>query len=712
MTVQAIPNTIESGTELAFAMDNEYDWYFDISNPYTPSEVIKQIVEDMDAGATWEEVVVSYDLNSLVGTWRKTWKHSMGRVSPFMRAEEQGEPPHLRDAWNPTKPGFSSATHWHGARSNQPPAIDDCCNWSKDIKRTEQNGEGGLNSIVVLAGDYSSYCKEGWLVFLYTSEAAWAYGTITKVWTEGTEVGDPARNPETFIRLNIDASGYQQIKGNTYISTRHDPIEIEYVKQSDDSWEVYPAYALTADILLEMRRLLRQIKYIDIDPTIVMKAGGEESPSFGSNGTMSEVISEMTAWATPLKLDAGNWAIAGNYPIEVRANINAVGMKDLPWWTAWRDDGYVYTQAIEWTGVAVRSDPENDSLVNQLLWSSADTVMANITYRSHVIGALNKYHFSQGISGGSTLAMVEVSGDAVTKKMRVTMTKNEDWHYLLPTNLFPTASDYDQVHIGGWAIVDLMAVADEFTLVIDWDKVPSSVWKRDTSLIQYPVDNLPEADYNPPQPNPPVFTTEPYAYFEYDATNEIFELWIKAISCYCEDIEESGDVKYRLVGLAEAPITVYQTDNIITEQIAEISLSEAIGPLFYLDGDTSNPSGTIARIPCNHGGVIAVDDEVEIFEGTWVGVFTVVVVSDSTHFDIDAGYYIVTTYNGSQTVRKFDGFVLADWIKTAYANYQFKLQTKDQATPTNNESIQSDEETLIAPTQWPLEIYKDAKNYD
>ncbi len=92
------------------------DWYFDPlilgvslnrSTVYYPPplvEYILQQIQDQEPNHTWPEILTNYDID-IAGTYRRTWKYSMGRVSSFMRSYEMGSPPHRKDEWNPN-PAF------------------------------------------------------------------------------------------------------------------------------------------------------------------------------------------------------------------------------------------------------------------------------------------------------------------------------------------------------------------------------------------------------------------------------------------------------------------------------------------------------------------------------------------------------------------------------------------------------------------------------
>ena len=95
----------ESGSELFLKNLGQFDWYYDDDTPYVPLSIIEAataheaaIQEPAESGLSADLLLTKWDAKP-IGTYRRTWKHTLGRVSPWMRSKEMGEP--TRATWNP-----------------------------------------------------------------------------------------------------------------------------------------------------------------------------------------------------------------------------------------------------------------------------------------------------------------------------------------------------------------------------------------------------------------------------------------------------------------------------------------------------------------------------------------------------------------------------------------------------------------------------------
>lgn len=71
----------------------QYDWWWDSAYPYVP-DALKDL-RDAEGAANWPLPC---------GCWRRTWRHSMGRVGTIMWPGESGEPPeYFPDQWSVTQ---------------------------------------------------------------------------------------------------------------------------------------------------------------------------------------------------------------------------------------------------------------------------------------------------------------------------------------------------------------------------------------------------------------------------------------------------------------------------------------------------------------------------------------------------------------------------------------------------------------------------------
>lgn len=79
----------EGAIELLLKKVDSFDWYYDKAHSWVWNDLIKARFEEaIPQGAGNEDT--EYTLSD--GTWRRTWKQGMGRLSTKMRAYEEGEP--------------------------------------------------------------------------------------------------------------------------------------------------------------------------------------------------------------------------------------------------------------------------------------------------------------------------------------------------------------------------------------------------------------------------------------------------------------------------------------------------------------------------------------------------------------------------------------------------------------------------------------------
>jgi hypothetical protein len=396
------------------------------------------------------------------------------------------------------------------------------------------------------------------------------------------------------------------------------------------------------------------------------------------------------------------------------------------------------------------------------------------------------------------------------------------WHFFIPQIKFPPygidnhyigSPPTGYIVIGGEAVIWIYDIKTDLTDIFverDWQDIPDEVWEPcfighiDASLTSI-------LDMKAPRPNPPKFTTDPFVYFKlvkpydpgefpswepgpynegdirssgsdwYQAKQNIvdentspqnnpaewlwisphFEMRIKSEIGYCEDYEGSNPVRYKMVGVDDAPSSDwtmvrcgYYSPDVWVKDLPLPS------PIALADGPTSNPSGTQTKIYIS--GTVTADDRIE-FKHTALnnGMWNVVSVGNDgggNYLIIDKGWYqeeifydgvynATRTYNENEYVAsglyiyrskvndnldntpsshqtewekicgKGSGCDIAyaalynwsdiytedDWEADEVKNYQFKAQTKDNASP-QNESRLSPAVDVIEPETYPAEM--------
>jgi hypothetical protein len=250
----------ESSFEFLKQQQDLFDWYWDAEYPYIPFGL--RVIKTAHVASGYNDA----NFPEPVGTWRRTWKYSMGRpsssgVPKFMRAAEKGAPtqgnypgdmsfdclqPDGTDAYN-VKFIFPLGTF-----VSTIPVISDFTNWSYSIVDVTDG------NLIEISGDHAANLHVGALVYLGSGTAIAGYPDSANVVT--VEVIDGS----TFVRLNIDvatiwtaASETLTVCGDERLSARHDPVQMDGISG------ITPTYEITADLLNELREFIGYYQWFE-----------------------------------------------------------------------------------------------------------------------------------------------------------------------------------------------------------------------------------------------------------------------------------------------------------------------------------------------------------------------------------------------------------------------------------------------------------------
>jgi len=319
----------ESGAEYARDSFESYDWAFDFLLPYIPSYIVEKITDleinppnlDPALTASRGKLFEFYDLKNLAGTYRKTYRYSMGRVSPFMRSYEMGTPKHLRDPWRPNTTdqiyvgypvGLFNAggkNHWPGARTRDFPPISEFDTNFAAVKKWIDKHKFTVN------GDVTAGLHSGWVIHfcnsgtdkISASDGVMQWAAIVRREYD-SELG------ETTIWLDREVNGKQQIGWNPRISERHDAVCL-----ADGT----PKYELLARLLYEMHEILEVITLKEVHPVwtskVVSWGGGNNSQNgmpYEGSPAGARASAWRRAWAQKnydVVANRGNWTSGATY---------------------------------------------------------------------------------------------------------------------------------------------------------------------------------------------------------------------------------------------------------------------------------------------------------------------------------------------------------------------------------------------------------------
>ena len=735
----------ESGFELFLKKSGSYDWYFDYDYRkrftagdntflvYTQADIIVRVLERViNEGLDWPTAIADFDLTS-VGSWRRTWKYSLGRISPYMRSREMGEPSR-HDTWNPDPLKWDKTTQgdWYGSRKETFPLISEFDDKSKAIISTADE------FTFKVASDITADLKVGWLVHLTTSISQKIYDGANWIPAASvTAIVYDSETDKTTVKTTERYSGYSLLMWNKEVSQRHDAGQIIY----NDDMTKEPEYELTAHVIKEMHELLLlniyTLAYVGITNLKYgyfkrdNKIGDTLQPRAWVAKYHDEMMAEFnwdpTTWPGGGSLDVrsyviGAWRdVAGTWStwygaVEVACGVRFETIAFIP--VIYLGSGKLTAQDL--------SDLSHSLLIRLAHYDSVDLSGQPGTPWPGAAGEVGIPKFTQRLLGiTNTIVTAAIDQEYGYNYLPALPRAGNAYLFMIPEvnpatwiwepETVPGQTLYNFGGICEMGIDDI--IGDDAIWKLDWENVPIAVWHLGR-IGHIDAPRAPYIDTQPPRPNPPIFHSRPQAYFEYileqgspgdvDYIAEHFDLYIKAESILCQDYEGSDPVKYRIVGEDSAPTGEWTTSRTCLVKIKELTRAEAERetkrslPAIA----TTKPSGTVTRFTFPHSKGITTGD-ILVFEGTLQsdGEQTIVNVdSAGTYFDIDKGMYIAETPSGATIYNKSKGFDTLDWQYEAAKDYKFAIQAKDANVPHNNISDISEYVLVAEPETWPMEL--------
>jgi hypothetical protein len=260
-----------------------HDWYFDMEHPWIPSTIVEYAYGQamfpyVGSDSSWispEILLEKWDCYP-VGTYRRTWMHTLGRKTPWIRSYEMGTPAHRKDAWNPqfsftyeghsygytptygnrgsgvvssnqcSRLDYDSSSKWMGARTNQMPLVTDFDNTYRAITAFELEAIAWIDGGTYLAG---AFC----------SDNGYVYYSKVDVLNKNTA---PSQNPDEWVNVTNYTFA---VDGNLTIP---DDYLSDYLK---DGWQIHIASELNAPIDECSAEYILAYKYDEtLDKTIFM----------------------------------------------------------------------------------------------------------------------------------------------------------------------------------------------------------------------------------------------------------------------------------------------------------------------------------------------------------------------------------------------------------------------------------------------------------
>ena len=742
-----------------------YDWYFDTNYIYWPDSV-QEAKDDFEGFQVWR--------GAPLGTWRRTWKHTMGRVrNGFMRSSEMGAPTssgYDYAIWDGAYSETIQQPYWCGIHTAEFPDRDEFDTTFKADVELSASGKSGL-----WAGGTSLPPLNKMITCFDPADES----TVKNVYVVKI-VGNLVYFSDTVLDVSYADEGKDWVKvgWNTNIQDRHDGIAVD----CDTTGSCYPKYKLHWKMVQHAYKVLENV-YRRYD------AGVTAQYTF-----LNVPIDDIGTFETPLSGKTATWAfsviksdIAQRWPDEPILDTNGFV-------AGWRysgthghnSGGYSLTSATvsEFRcGLKIdepTTDDEQQDLYELLNSKPIITVKYQPREESDPDGQFNYDHgdsdkplfgdvvlgppvvYSDGINhikpvtiAGVTIPTASHGGD--TSDVYTTMSTGgltTDWTYFTgsdggwsvsnkhlnttqPVNIDSGDPEtYNETFIGSGVGI-LIIQAKDLVGQLDYDAVPTTVFNEDDGRFRIPAgepEGTPDADTNPPVPNPAQVNLKGKLSFEIheDPISEVKSIHtvVTVTASPAEDLEGSTPVWYRAISKDHEDTVINQSWG-----SSPICSFEPVNPVHYDDlvtGDST--SDYIGRKYTYTGTPTALDAEFEVYDDEdpsavltyWKFEFSNTMrgnqsifagdkvwipdVSEADTFTIvqaTASYIIIARAEEpaaltSKPIFDVSGYNLSDWNVDDLSDMTVAVQYKDDE---GNETEISEFVEIEPADAWPLDVY-------
>jgi len=479
-----------------------YDWYFDTATPYTPGWTLAARWDLIQAGPPWSDDVDKW-YPPPTGTWRRTWKYSLGKIHPTrMRAYEAGAPAGedwpsrkfvntdldltydatFSSPWIGIKDGYWTYNHsteqhvWHDVSDvDYAPDDSDFSNFNYVIDVTET----GYTFTV----DYDKTSK-----FIPGST----------IWFEGESTGmsvidSKYTGGKTYVQVGTELTtgdDGKTVYGDTRLAARHDPVQVA---------AGVPQFEAYHDILQDCYEIVSvlKLKYAPVSILERDTRDGGDAPEWYST---EQAVALAGIAAMPEAGDPDTWE--GEYAcIGKVMNIERVPNDDGGYKYHQRGMGNLNAQVRYLAAMRIVAIDE-----------AVDKVYVRMGFQNSVDNPPIDRHYTVTfrIPGGGT---VSIPPDGIKYYYWAALNSSayEDWFILgedIPYRLTVPCTINGAIWQASVIVTYGLNLTDSCVYEFDWDGFDDEIWDRDITRATR-IEQDPEDDDDPPVPDPPSFATEP-----------------------------------------------------------------------------------------------------------------------------------------------------------------------------------------------------------
>ena len=737
----------QSGFELYLKQRGIHDWYFDTEYPWMP--MTQAACRFMADNYTTNKTLADYP--APIGTWRRTWRNTLGRIRPLIRPFEMGTPimgnypkaqPQLQPViYNPwdyaaALQGVYNVTWPTGCFVSTMPTLNDFFETVKPIQQVMPVALTGRRAWVSIQGDYR-YVAEIPATPAATGTPAQPavpargikkanvviVGNDVNRYIECYVMTEVQYDPETnltWMELDKDVQGFQFLCHDSRVSARHDPVQVDY-KLVRNEWVARPQYQITAALMNEMRELLHGITFERISVELDIRT----TSGYGAGFSMPEFAPLVqTNRALAISQQINDPEQLGGGTIVWRAGDEYIGR--------WKP--FTLPQVPEYItgayGGATGPATLASAIVKSFVRATSDcTYVANAAYCKMKVQ--HTYHtsaysfevvenvqsFSLGVNGG----WVVFEGAFSTLFTEVDSAYN-------PFLIARSDNSY----------LALQVAFDTFVQRYHFIQAPDWVWNRDLTGAIEPRYTLVD-DIKPPTPDDLQQRVLPQAYFKYyppqfkyDVNGEIvrettapynivllpeyWELRAGVECCLAEDLEGSNPVYYQAKidtpNAAANTEAEWTTSRNLDWLLKTYTLAEVDIDIPFIPTACTDMGGGTTRITLDTRGIIKVGDEISFWStaysnsGVWKS-YTVTAAA-ATYLEFSEATFVPRVFDANSRITlngEVRGYDLEQWKLEPYYECDVRVRSKDNNSPIQNVGEWSTTTLkLQAPPKWPFEL--------
>ena len=588
----------------------EFDWWFDKATPFTPGWVLSARWSMINEGSPPPgEAAADKAYPKPTGTWRRTWKYSLGKIHPVrMQAKEAGDP--TGDTWPAQKICSSCNTStsydntffspWIGVHDGYWTAAWDGDDWVQtwhddtDIDYTPEDSD--FSNF-----DYEITVEDNGCIFTVAGDRVSKFSPGSTIWFEGASTGmgvvySKYAGGVTTVQVDTElttADDGKTVYGDTRLAARHDPVQIADGVSHIEAYHniLQDCYEILSQLTLKHSSVQLEVKNKSFVGTAEGSYSSEQDCAIQSINNMEDETDPddpVDPWTN------GSSGVGIGKKLIVKKVVT----------------GYTAGSQTKWLGAYKLTREDEDIFARLNLKLKCRNYVGSPPWNP-------RYTVTFNSPGGGSITVPADGIDYYYWFALNSSALNADWYIIRSTTPYRTnipcgaePGYYSAANLTGvWLYLDSEAIYE-----FDWNNFDDEIWERDITRATR-IEQDPTADDDPPEPDPPDFHIGPILYdANYD--DAIRDGWIDPYDedeCIVEIEENYLEVNgSNQISLGDVPYESYGDIGTITSDtpsypttLTEVESGPPASDEFVVDYDTgvitfhSDQSGAFVNVTYN-----------------------------------------------------------------------------------------------------------------